>query len=41
VADLDAALDRQRALAVGRGVADDDVAQVGDDVGLAAGRGPS
>ena len=34
VADLDAALDRQHALAVGRRVARDDVADVGHDVGL-------
>ena len=33
-ADLDAALDRQATLAVGRRVADDDVADVGDDIGL-------
>ena len=36
VADLDAAQDLERPLAVGRRVAGDDVAQVGDEVGLAA-----
>ena len=36
VADFDAAQDLERALAVGRGVARDDVAEVGDEVGLAA-----
>ena len=34
MADLDAALDREHALAVGRRVAGDDVADVGDEVGL-------
>ena len=34
VADLDAALDREHALAVGRGIAFDDVADVGHRVGL-------
>ena len=36
VADLDAARDRQRALAVGRRIARDHVAEVGDAIGLAA-----
>ena len=36
VADLDAAQDLERPLAVGRRVAGDDVAEVGDEVGLAA-----
>ena len=34
MADLDAALDRQHALAVGRRIALDDVADVGHEVGL-------
>ena len=34
MADFDAALDRQHALAVGRGIAGDDVAHVGDDLRL-------
>ena len=34
MADLDAALDRQHALAVGRRIAGDDVADVGHEIGL-------
>ena len=41
MADLDAADDFQRALAVGRRVAGDDVADVGDEIRLAADRVPS
>ena len=41
VADLDAAGDAERALAVGRRIAGDDVADVGDDRRVPAGRGPS
>ena len=41
MADLDAALDREHAFAVGRRIARDDIADVGDHDRAQAGRGPN